>query len=87
MIKMFNDIYILSYSLWSFILPFGIYHGYIVGKNESKKNTYHYNSNLIIIPPNGLENYTIFTCCCVYSLIYFGISLIGGFGLYLFFNL
>lgn len=87
MIKMLYDVYILSYVIWLLILPIWIYHGYTIGKREFKKIPYHYNSNLIIIPTNCAENYTIFMYCCMYSIIYFGISIIGGFGLYLFFYL
>lgn len=84
MIKILYEIYIISFLIWLLLIPIGIYHGYIIGKNEFKKIQYHYDSHLIVILSNGVENYTIFIYCCFYSVIYFGLSLLGGLVLYLF---
>lgn len=87
MIKMLNNIFIMSYVIWLFILPIGIYHGYTIGKNEFKKIPYYYNSGLIIILPNSIENFTIFTYCCICGVASFGISIFCGFLLYLLLSL
>jgi hypothetical protein len=75
MIGILHHIYYTGFILWVISIPFAIYQGYYMSQKEFKKNMYYYYSNLIIIPPNGVENYTIFTYCCMYCLIYFGISL------------
>lgn len=83
MIELLNNIYMLSVILWIFLLPIGIYHGYIVGKEFLKKNQYtNPSSNLIIILTDCEQNYTIFIYCCIYSIIYCGLSLMGGIILY-----
>lgn len=75
MIEMINQIYTIGFVLWLFLIPFGIYKGYYHGKKEFKTNPINYNLGLIVILPNGIENYTIFMFCCIYCLIYFVVSL------------
>ena len=58
-----------------FLIPFGIYVGYFHAKKELKKNQFNYNFSLLVIPPNGIENYTKFVYCSIYCLICLLISI------------
>ena len=78
MISILNQIYITGFILWLFTIPFAIYKGYHDGNEEFKKNKIYYTSSLVIISPNGIENYTIFMYSCMYCLIYYLFCLLLG---------
>jgi len=71
-----NQIYTIGFILWFSTIPLALYHGYNVGKQEFEKYPSNCGSNLIVIAPQGIKNYTIFMYCCAYCLIYFGLSLL-----------
>ena len=89
MIEIVNQICKTGFFLWLFTIPLAIYKGYYDGKEEFKKNKIYYISDLVIIPPNGIENYTIFIYCCCYCccyyLIYFIFTLLIGIFIKLYF--
>lgn len=85
MLENLNNIYLIGFTIWILFLPIAIYQGYQRGIKDYRKCRFCYNSKLIIILPNGMENYIIFLMCCFYLLIYYLISLFVSCILYLFF--
>jgi hypothetical protein len=71
-----QEIKIYFFSICFIFSPFVIYKGYIDGKEYYKKNGCDVKNDLIKIPQDGLENYTIFLNICLYELVFCFISFI-----------